>query len=284
MEATPVRSPLIIAAEINFYKEQTRKITLLNCIEIGGRLREAKRLIPHGEWGNWLEESVSYSQSTADKLILLFDQYGPKPLASPADQAAGAWAENLPDLSYTQALILIGIPEEERADFIAGLEIDSLSTRELQKAVDQWKQACAERDQAREENAGLKQTVADQAGEITRLAKSNQALKETAREAAKVVEKVKKTASYNEVVRMSKKLDDVYSKAVANEVAFLYEGIDKSLRLFLGKMEILAGLEPALHLEFKKKITLLLFISMKQGFFSEKREEVEDLIINMGEL
>ena len=58
MEPTPVCSPLIIAAEINFYKEQTRKITLLNCSEIGRRLREAKRLIPHGEWGNWLEDQV----------------------------------------------------------------------------------------------------------------------------------------------------------------------------------------------------------------------------------
>lgn len=43
-------------------------------------------------------------------------------------------------------LILIGIPEEERADFIAGPEIDSLSTRQLQKAVDQRKQGARRGD------------------------------------------------------------------------------------------------------------------------------------------
>jgi hypothetical protein len=45
------------------------KILLTNAIEIGRRLKEAKELVPHGEWGKWLEELVSYSQRMADKLI-----------------------------------------------------------------------------------------------------------------------------------------------------------------------------------------------------------------------
>ncbi|TGE36258.1 DUF3102 domain-containing protein [Desulfosporosinus fructosivorans] len=31
-----------------------------------------------GEWGKWLEESVSYSQSTADRLMKVFREYGSK--------------------------------------------------------------------------------------------------------------------------------------------------------------------------------------------------------------
>jgi len=46
-----------IAAEINRIKQQTCKIMLTNAIEVGKRLKEAKALLSHGEWGKWLVES-----------------------------------------------------------------------------------------------------------------------------------------------------------------------------------------------------------------------------------
>ncbi|WP_019850111.1 DUF3102 domain-containing protein, partial [Desulfitobacterium sp. PCE1] len=70
------RTPLLIAAEINTIKHQVSKVLLFSAIEIGCRLAEAKSLIPYGEWGKWLEESVSYSQRTANNLIRLFEEYG----------------------------------------------------------------------------------------------------------------------------------------------------------------------------------------------------------------
>ncbi|KUO78350.1 MAG: hypothetical protein APF81_02885 [Desulfosporosinus sp. BRH_c37] len=39
--------------------EPDREILITNAIEIGRRLKEAKGLLPHGEWGKWLKESVS---------------------------------------------------------------------------------------------------------------------------------------------------------------------------------------------------------------------------------
>jgi hypothetical protein len=42
-------------------------------------------LLPHGEWGKWLVESVSYFQRTADKLMQLFKEYGDKLFATSAD-------------------------------------------------------------------------------------------------------------------------------------------------------------------------------------------------------
>jgi len=47
---------------------------LTNAIEVGKRLKEAKALLPHGEWGKWLVESVSYSQRTANRLMQLFEE------------------------------------------------------------------------------------------------------------------------------------------------------------------------------------------------------------------
>ena len=49
--------------EISFIKAQTEQMVLMNSIEIGRRLCEAKELIKHGEW-DWLRK-VSFSQRTA---------------------------------------------------------------------------------------------------------------------------------------------------------------------------------------------------------------------------
>ncbi len=77
-----VRTPEIIAIEINSIKEQTKNIVLQNSIEIGRKLVEAKSLLPHGEWGKWLEKSVAYSQRTANDLMRIFNEYGSSQKAS----------------------------------------------------------------------------------------------------------------------------------------------------------------------------------------------------------
>jgi DNA repair exonuclease SbcCD ATPase subunit len=127
-----VRTPIMIATEINSIKEQTKKMLIVNSIEIGRRLVEAKTLVPHGEWGKWLEESVDYSKSTANNLMKIFDQYG-------ADQfslfGSEAKSQALGNLSYTQAVALLGVPEEEREKFVKENDIENMSTRELQQAI-----------------------------------------------------------------------------------------------------------------------------------------------------
>ena len=57
------RDPEIVAAEILTIQQQARKMMLVYAVEIGKRLCEVKEMIPHGEWGKWLEKSVSYSQT-----------------------------------------------------------------------------------------------------------------------------------------------------------------------------------------------------------------------------
>jgi DNA repair exonuclease SbcCD ATPase subunit len=126
------RTPLLIAHEINSIKEQTQRMILVNSIEIGRRLIEAKSLVPHGEWGKWLEESVEYSKSTANNLMNIFEQYGANQLSLFGSEAK---SQALGNLSYTQAVALLGIPEDERETFIKENDIDNMSTRELQQAI-----------------------------------------------------------------------------------------------------------------------------------------------------
>ena len=70
------RTPEIVAAEIRQIADQTRKMVLNSSIEIGKRLCEAKEMIPHGEWTEWLEKSVNFKQSTANNLMKIYTEYG----------------------------------------------------------------------------------------------------------------------------------------------------------------------------------------------------------------
>lgn len=126
------RTPTIIAAEINNIKDQTKKMLLFNSIEIGRRLTEAKTMVNHGEWGKWLEESVDYSQSTANNLMRIFDEYGANQLSLFDNNAK---SQALGNLSYTQAVALLGLPREERDQFIEEHDLSSMSTRELQQTI-----------------------------------------------------------------------------------------------------------------------------------------------------
>ena len=97
------RTVEVIASEIVGIKEAARKtlqsIATSAAVEIGKRLKEAKALVPYGEWGEWLRANVDYSERTAQNLLKL------------AEESNRGSFEALMDLSYTQAVQLIGLPE-----------------------------------------------------------------------------------------------------------------------------------------------------------------------------
>lgn len=132
------RTPSLIAAEINSIRSQTQKILLYNSIEIGRRLVEAKALLNHGEWGEWLEKSVDYSQRTANNLMKIFEEYG-------ADQISlldtNLNSQAFANLTYTQAIALLKVPSEEREKFVEDNPIEDMSTRELEKVIKEKEEA-----------------------------------------------------------------------------------------------------------------------------------------------
>ena len=44
--------------------------TTQNIVEIGQLLIKAKNRVPHGEWGNWLEDNIDFTIRTADRFML----------------------------------------------------------------------------------------------------------------------------------------------------------------------------------------------------------------------
>lgn len=132
------RTPEMVAAEINLIKDQTRKLVLSNSIAIGKKLKEVKEMLEPGQFGKWLTEAVDFSQSTANNLMRVYEEYG-------ADQGvlfgSAAKSDVVEKLTYTQAVLLLGVPAEQREDFIKEAHVEDISTRELQAEIKKLKMA-----------------------------------------------------------------------------------------------------------------------------------------------
>lgn len=127
------RTPEQIASEINSIKSRTDRIMLESCVEIGRRLTEVKDMIPYGKWGQWLKQKVSYSQITATRLMRVHKEFGPQ-LASEGESLSADFS-TLKNLSFSKAVSLLGIPAEEREEFLAVHDVKNMSAREMQAVV-----------------------------------------------------------------------------------------------------------------------------------------------------
>ena len=127
-------------------------------------------------------------------------------------------------MNYSQALILLGVPKEEREQFIAELDIENMSVRELQKAVkdrDQAlqdrEQAFQDRDRALQEKADLQKALDGEKGINTQLTKerdnlktkagdlqkSNQALEQDIEKKQLEYDKLKEKTGYKSIQSMN---------------------------------------------------------------------------------
>ena len=150
-EVTPVEAQLVqrsyvaekdmareaqLASEINLITEQTKQMVLMNFIELGRRLTEAKAMVKHGEWGKWLKERVNYSQRTANNMMKLYAEYGETGIA--------AKSHSIANLSVTQAVAMLEIPAEEREKFAEQNNAKDMTIRELKDEIAKAKAALAE--------------------------------------------------------------------------------------------------------------------------------------------
>ena len=120
-----------VTTEIRTLHRQAQGMILNYAIEIGRRLKEAKSLLEHGEWGEWLENEVDFSRSTANNFMKIFEEYGARQVSLFGD----ANSQTLGDLPYTHALKLLAVPAEEREEFVEAHHVEDLSSRELDRLI-----------------------------------------------------------------------------------------------------------------------------------------------------
>ncbi len=132
------RTPDVIGAEIRGLTQQAKTMTLWFGIEIGRRLTEAKALLEHGQWLPYLKEQTEFSQPSASRLMRLYDEYGAK-------QTSLFGAElnysTLNNLSISNALRLLAVPEDEREEFAEKHDVEHMSARELDELIKQRDEA-----------------------------------------------------------------------------------------------------------------------------------------------
>lgn len=157
-EITTVRTPEIIGAEIRDITSQVRRVALGAAIEIGHRLDEVKEMLPHGEWSGWLERETEFSQRQAQRMMQLYDAYG---AAQIGIFGAEIKATALSDLSITNALLLVAIPEAEREEFAAEVDAEHISSRELEEAIRERDELKKQLEAEREAGEGSAMTIAE---------------------------------------------------------------------------------------------------------------------------
>ena len=191
-----------VTTEIRTLHRQAQCMVLGYAIEIGRRLKEAKAMLDHGQWGPWLREEVDFSQSSANNFMRIFEEYGAQQVSLFGD----ANSQALGNLPYTHALRLLALPAEERESFAEEHHAEELSTRELEKLI-------RERDEARraeqdaQEKAAAAEEVAKGAEDARRDAlaaaerlKNAQAAEKDAKAAAKQAKAELKALRENPVI------------------------------------------------------------------------------------
>lgn len=216
-----------LAVEIVTFDRQA-KITAVSCaIEIGERLLEAKELVPHGEWGNWLKKNVNYSQSTANNFMRLYKEYG-------NDQGSLFTtltnSQTIMNLDVSKALALTVLPPEEREEFVSEHDVESMSTRDLKEAL--------------QENKELKQQLEEKERQITQSASQlDIAISERQKMQDKLNESVNRNAGYEKSLQLkidaAKRLEA--EKKAAEEKQ---KESEKKAQEFQRKMEELENQKP----------------------------------------
>lgn len=165
-----------LAREIQYYWRKGQAAVLDCAIEIGRRLTDAKGMLPHGEFGKWVDENFEFSHSSANTFMKLFDEYG-------ADQLTlfGAVTESqtFANLPYSKALALLAVPREEREDFAREVGAEELSVRELKKAIEDRKAAEARERELEEKLAAAEIAKAEaeaRAAEVERIKSEKESL------------------------------------------------------------------------------------------------------------
>ena len=133
-----------ITAEIVAISEQATQIVAMSAIRIGGLLKQAKEMIAPGEWGTYVEQQVKFSHRTANNCMKLHTEWE----KNPNSQA-------IANFSYTKAVRLLSLPENEREDFIENHDVGAMSTRELDAAIK------AENEQLKKDLAAANKAAAD---------------------------------------------------------------------------------------------------------------------------
>ena len=232
-----VRSEQELAAEINIIKRRAAQMCLAAALEIGRLLCEAKAQVAYGEWGDWLQDNVSYSQSQANNLMRLYQNYGEQ-------EQLGFFEENRMDLfgclSPSQAVALLGLPPEQRREFVETHDMETTSVRDIEQEIRARKEVekkWADAEEKAENATRLAEEERERADEaVSQLEEERENFRRELEQLKAAAEPVEVTATVEPdptVIReaekeLKEKLQRQYEKKLEKERAALQKQVDEA--------------------------------------------------------
>lgn len=216
-------TPAELGGEIRLLTQQARRMALSYAIQIGYRLKAAHEKVgPHG-WAEWLKKETEFSAAAASRFEKLYEGYG-------TEQGSLFGVENkfptLKNISVSNALRLLAVPEEEREEVAAELDAEHVSARDLEKALRERDEARAEAEAVRED---AKRAAEDADRKLTDAQKRVRELEsspvevaverdeEAISKAAAAAKKEAETAAQKEISDLKKKLEEAEKSAKTAE-------------------------------------------------------------------
>ena len=138
-EIVQERTLPVIISEIKIIEQHVTKTAIEGAIQIGERLQEAKELAGHGNFGQWCQENLNYSQDTAQKFMKLAREYG----GQNNILANTAMSRNF---SISNALSLLKVPEEDREQFVEEHQVEDMTNKELEEEIRRLNEEKASRE------------------------------------------------------------------------------------------------------------------------------------------
>lgn len=153
------RSPETLGSEIRYLSAQAKSMTVWFGVEIGKRLAEAKEMVGHGGWLDFLKTETEFSSSSASRFMQIAREYGGNTSNFPT----------LGNLSVSNALRLLAVPEDEREEFAQAVDAEHISSRELEQAIRERDEARKALEEAKSAAVQLTERTEKQAEQIREL-------------------------------------------------------------------------------------------------------------------
>lgn len=205
-EIVQERTLPVIISEIKIIEQHVTKTAIEGAIQIGERLQEAKQLAGHGNFGQWCQENLNYSQDTAQKFMKLAREYGGQNNVL----ANTAMSRNF---SISNALSLLKVPEEDRKQFVEEHPVEDMTNKALEDEIRKLKE---EKDLDEEKIRMLRDDLDKERESVIDAYDRERAAKEEAAHALQKIEDLKR------------QLDDATSaQADPEEIAKLQEQLQK---------------------------------------------------------
>lgn len=268
-----IRTPETVIAEIRATINHVQQTAIIGSIAIGNNFKELKELVPHGQWLEYIQENLQqFNERKVQRFIQIADTYGDKNsayfrlISNPTIST---------DLSFSKALSLLSIDENEVENFAEKNDINDMTVKELEEKIKALKEENNELKEQHEKEIEelqneLRDTHDDYAGVNAQIEKLNKEIEQAKEENERLISEGSENTGDNSAAleELEKQLQEKL-----NEL----EDISKQKEEFEQKISELEKQQE--ENEAKKEAEIKAAVSKaKEQALQEAKEELQNLI------